>query len=81
MRSASPVFKRSASLNSAPAEGEAGRVSGSVQPNNEVKQSESAKEAKSLFVFIMCIPLRVNVPEYVPTIIPLIYNALYYRCS
>ena len=63
MRSASPDFKRLASFDSAAAEGEADRVSGSVQPNNEAKQNESVKEEKSLIDVIMCIPLRVNVPE------------------
>ncbi|GEA02547.1 hypothetical protein KUL17_14440 [Alteromonas sp. KUL17] len=61
MRSVSPVFKRLASFDSSAwkegEEGEAGRVSGSAQPDNEAKQSESAKEAKVMFVFIMCIPL------------------------
>ncbi len=69
MRPVSPVFKRLASFDSAAAEGEAGKVSGSVQPNNEAKQNESVKEEKSLIDVIMCIPLRVSVPEYVPTII------------
>ena len=68
MRSVSPVFKRLASFDSAAAEGEAGKVSGS-QPNNVAKQNESVKEEKSLIDVIMCIPLRVSVPEYVPTII------------
>ena len=69
MRPVSPVFKRLASFDSAAVEGEAGKVSGSVQPNNEAKQNESVKEEKSLIDVIMCIPLRVSVPEYVPTII------------
>ena len=69
MRSVRPVFKRLASFDSAAAEGEAGKVSGSVQPNNEAKQSETVKEEKSLIDVIMCIPLRVNIPEYVPHVI------------